>query len=111
MGFWIVLRGIYLRTVHQGLHDLQLVEHLDQVCESIEHLKIEDQIVENSHKEIEYLNQKHEELQESHKGTCTEIQEKKDNCEFNKQSDLAAIIFLKGMNELREIEIQKNLID
>lgn len=106
-----MLRGIYLRTVHEGFHDLKLVEHLDQVRESIEHLKIEDTIVENSHKEIEYLNQKHEELQDSHSGINEEIQGKKDNCEFNKQSDLAAIVFLKGMNELREIEIQKNLID
>jgi len=40
-----------------------------------------------------------------------EIVAKKDGCEFNKQSDLAAIVFLKGMNELREVEVQKNMID
>jgi len=88
-----------------------LLGHLQQVHDSVEHLKIEDQVVENSHKEIEYLQQKHEELQQNHGDIHKQIEESKDTCEFNKQSDLAAIVFLKGMNELREIEIQKNLID
>jgi hypothetical protein len=36
---------------------------------------------------------------------------RKNKCSLNKTSDLAMITFLKGMTEVREIEIQKNMID
>jgi hypothetical protein len=40
-----------------------------------------------------------------------DIKMKKNKAAMNKTSDMAMITFLKGMNELREIEVQKNMID
>lgn len=88
-----------------------LQAHIDEIQNNVNDLKIEDQIVENSNKEIEYLEQKHEESKKQHQDIETEIVSKKDACEFNKQSDLGAIIQLKAMNELREVELQKNMVD
>lgn len=67
-------------------------EHLNEVEANVEDMKIEDQVVENSNKEIEYLQQKHEELEGNLEGIDNEIASKKENCDFNKQSDLAAIV-------------------
>jgi len=69
-----------------------LQAHIDEIQNNVNDLKIEDQIVENSNKEIEYLEQKHEESKKQHQDIETEIVSKKDACEFNKQSDLGAII-------------------
>lgn len=106
-----MLKGLYTRTLREGFRGLAHLEHLHNVAESVNDLKIEDQMVENSNQEIQYLDQKHSELEENLQGIHTEIATKKDTCDFNKQSDLAACVFLKAMNELREVEIQKNMID
>jgi len=98
---------LYKRSVKQGFDSLRDVSHLLSISEELSDLKVEDQIVENSNKEIEYLNNKHEELENTLQSYKQEIVEKKENASFKKDSDLAAIVFLKAMNELREVEIQK----
>jgi len=107
----MLLKGIYTRTIREGFRDIHTLNHLSNVEAQVSDLKIEDQIVENSNQEILYLDQKHQDLEQEHETITNTIQTKKDNSDFNKQSDLAAIVFLKGMNELREVEIQKNMID
>jgi len=44
---------MYKRSVSQGFNSLKGVSHLDAISEELSDLKIEDQIVENSNKEIE----------------------------------------------------------
>jgi hypothetical protein len=69
-----------------------MLEHLQEVDEQVQDLRIEDQIVENSNQEIEYLNSKHDELTQNLEGIQNEISTKKQDTEFNKTSDLAAIV-------------------
>lgn len=48
-----MLQGIYTRTLREAWSDLDLTRHLERVDQEVHDLKIEDQIVENSNKEIE----------------------------------------------------------
>lgn len=107
----MVLNGLYKRSVGQGFTALQDQGQLDEIRNNLQDMQIEDQIVENSNKEIEYLNSKSEELDGNLNDIKEEIVQKKENANFKKDSDLASIVFLKAMNELREVEIQKNMID
>lgn len=110
-GFVMILNGLYKRSVGQAFTALQDQGQLDEIRGNLQDLQIEDQIVENSNKEIEYLNGKEEELNGNLNDIKQEIVQKKENASFKKDSDLACIVFLKAMNELREVEIQKNMID
>lgn len=77
----------------------------------LKNYKIEDRVVDKSNAELNYLenllDQKQTELVSIH----DDIILKKNKAVMNKTSDMAMITFLKGMNELREIEVQKNMVD
>jgi len=67
--------------------------------------------VDDSYHELQFLQQKLSDQKLTVKAVQEGIKKRKGKATLNKTSDSAMIIFLKGMTELREIEIQKNMID
>jgi len=77
----------------------------------LKNYKLEDKILHKSNAELNYLENLHSQKQNYLISIQDDIVVTKNRAVMNKTSDAAMITFLKGMNELREIEVQKNMID
>lgn len=106
-----IITGIYTNSARDAFRQFKTNLLYTDIMGDLKNYKIEDRVVDKSNAELNYLenllDQKQSELVSIH----DDISLKKNKAVMNKTSDMAMITFLKGMNELREIEVQKNMVD